>query len=52
MYKTKTKELAKELIGEDAEDEQKQHLEDTMHPSNMNVVKYVERVEENNAYIK
>ena len=52
MYKTKVQELVKKLLGKDAEDQQKQYLEDTMQPNNVNAIEYVERVEDINEYIE
>ena len=52
MYTTKIQELAKKLLGQDAEDNKKQYLEDTMQPNDMNAIKYVKRVEEINEYIE
>ena len=52
MYKTKIQELVKELLGEDEEDEQNQYLEDTMQPTEMNAIEYLERVEEINEQVE
>ena len=52
MYKTKVQKLVKESLREDAEDEQKQYLEDAIQPNDMNAIEYVERVEEINEYIE
>ena len=48
----KEEELFRELIGEDAEDEQKQHLEDMMQPDDINSIKYAEQVKKINEYFK
>ena len=52
MYKIQVQELVKELLGEDAEDKQKQYLEDTTKLNYINAIKYAERVKEINKYIE
>ena len=52
MYKMEVQELVKVLLDEDAKDEQKKYLEDTMQPNDMNAIKYAERAEEISRYMK